>query len=470
MQNSCSYYYISHEHYNISQSYPQPSLIFSHNLIVQNPVDLYGSDNYSYLFAHGSTLIQNEIQNPYLPVTPIPSQVYPTIDSFFYLQQNENVPMTPQSSYKKLKKTFEAVLLFTSDSDSNLPAIEIFLDNNYLLYELFKINSKKSYLKFIRNIFIIENRLNENRFNFSRNTWEVFVNELNNIDIFAKSNEMLLRNTFLILLKNFVKDKLQSMPLKKRCGIFMFMAMKSIESILILTKREKEIALERRGADTINSIFTNINSILRNNSNIMMEIIVEIFNLGFYLNENFFLVLNITKIGINLRSRNSFVTRFNSTRSFSIEFITDLIFQFDSEEITKIASLFNLSNTTSNQFTNMNMCNPENFLALEKLMSEKYFVIKTIRYYFSIFQDAKSKFLDTNIAHRFVREQYHSLITRFKALISENCPNVEQDLHELRLDTYYFFHFVLNYCHNHSESSEKYLKALREPYSRQIKQ
>ncbi|TBU09835.1 hypothetical protein CWI39_0032p0060 [Hamiltosporidium magnivora] len=149
----------------------------------------------------------------------------------------------------------------------------------------------------------------------------------------------------------------------------------------------------------------------------------------------------------------SLKSKFNSPEISGTDFITDLVFSFDTNEIKKITNTYNSTETMSKDClaTATPLLSLINSCELEKILNEKEIVIQVIKYYLSIFSDSVLPFFNTEEKAELEKEQYISLETQFRKIIPREDQNSEifiQDLRKLRFETYHLFHSVFNHCYN----------------------
>ncbi|TBU12511.1 hypothetical protein CWI38_0727p0020 [Hamiltosporidium tvaerminnensis] len=370
------------------------------------------------------------------------SDARPKESSLPPIQFSEDVVSKPIVSYKDV-------------SQSDLPRIENFLNNHYFLAEFFKNNTEINYKKFIKNICCIEQKLMETQPGFSDSNQEIFERELEGIkSMFSPTCGILAKATFLISLKRFVLERLKSIDVSKKCYISFFLAIKSIESILLLTDmRLRNDKIKSMRIDHTFSLKDRINNVLDNNLNLIVEIIIVVCSFGLNMEDDFLKILNILNIGIRNWGFGSIDSKFNSPEISGTDFITDLVFSFDTNEIKKITNTYNSTETMSKDClaTATPLLSLINSCELEKILNEKEIVIQVIKYYLSIFSDSVLPFFNTEEKAELEKEQYISLETQFRKIISREDQNSEiffQDLRKLRFETYHLFHSVFNHCYN----------------------
>ncbi|TBU09216.1 hypothetical protein CWI36_0012p0060 [Hamiltosporidium magnivora] len=372
------------------------------------------------------------------------------------------------SLHQTLQGVFKSVLSFKDDSQSDLPQIHMFLNNQYFLHVFFEQNTEKNYTEFIKNICFIERQLIETQPNFSASFRMIFEEEIDKISIFTKNDEIIARSTFLISLKRFFKERLESIDVSKRCFISVFLAMKSIESILLLTRERLYTDNLRLIKKSNHSIYKTLNDVLDKNSNTIIEIIFVVCSFGLNLNDDYLKILNIMSIGIKRRNVNSIVSKLKSSTNLDIDFITDLGFLFESNEIKKIVRAYNSTASFDRNCLNTETFSQNFSSELEKILNEKNFIIQIIEYYSGIFSDTKLQFFNTTVRPKYVDKQYNSLITRSKELFRRNDQDTDsiQDLQKLRLHAFSLFHFVLNYCYNNDINSKNFLRLLETEFKK----
>ncbi|TBU12659.1 hypothetical protein CWI38_0679p0010 [Hamiltosporidium tvaerminnensis] len=312
------------------------------------------------------------------------SDARPKESSLPPIQFSEDVVSKPIVSYKDV-------------SQSDLPRIENFLNNHYFLAKFFKNNTEINYKKFIKNICCIEQKSMETQPGFSDSNQEIFERELGGI-----------------------KSMFSPTYVSKKCYISVFLAIKSIESILLLTDmRLRNDEIKSMRIDHTFSLKDRINNVLDNNLNLIVEIIIVVCSFGLNMEDDFLKILNILNIGIRNWGFGSIDSKFNSPEISDTNFITDLVFSFDTNEIKKITNTYNSTETI-------------------KDTNEKEIVIQVIKYYLIYFLILE-------------KEQYISLETQFRKIIPREDQNSEiffQDLRKLRFETYHLFHSVFNPCCN----------------------
>ncbi|KAK1348472.1 hypothetical protein CWI37_0158p0020 [Hamiltosporidium tvaerminnensis] len=395
------------------------------------------------------------------------------------LSYNSNKITIPLLSFDERKKLFKAVLnLDTTKIHSFLPEIRNFLSNDYFFHDFFENNPKidqvkfikKNYSTFLKNISWIENVLNIGNFNYSKTNWNIFELVFPNINLFLQGAEILSNFTSLIYLKNFIYYNLISVNQSKRNCITMFIGMKCIESILKLTNDELARLFPRHLKITnAKEYFHAKRTKIKKNSDLIFNIIEQIFSLGLNLNQDFLFVLCIMKIGHNERYKRSFVTR-SKSNYYTLDIITDLIFYFNYIDISEIANncnkdLKNIPNHTKQPTDKKKLIyNVENTFYSQQLL------MNSIKYYHMIFQDIQLKFLNTNIENEIIIPNYFILKKKYEYLnlLALNGIDIRRDLHELCYETFYFFHFVMNYCHNHKSCSKDYLEKLKKSFKNYV--
>ncbi|TBU04363.1 hypothetical protein CWI39_0816p0010 [Hamiltosporidium magnivora] len=370
--------------------------------------------------------------------------------------------------HQTIQGVFKSVLSYKDDSQSDLPQIDMFLNNQYFLYVFFEQNTEKNYTEFIKNICFIERKLIESQPNLIASFRMIFEKEIDKISIFTKYDEIIARSTFLISLKRFFKERLESIDVSKRCFISVFLAMKSIESILLLTRERLYTDNLRLIKKSNHSIYKTLNDVLDKNSNTIIKIIFVVCSFGLNLNDDYLKILNIMSIGIKRRNVNSIVSKLKSSTNLDIDFITDLGFLFESNEIEKIVRAYNSTASFDRNCLNTETFSQNFSSELEKILNEKNFIIQIIKYYSGIFSDTKLQFFNTTVRPKYVDKQYNSLITRSKELFRRNDQDTDsiQDLQKLRLHAFSLFHFVLNYCYNNDINSKNFLRLLETEFKK----
>ncbi|TBU09202.1 hypothetical protein CWI36_0052p0080 [Hamiltosporidium magnivora] len=300
-------------------------------------------------------------------------------------------------------------------SQSDLPRIENFLNNHYFLAKFFKNNTEINYKKFIKNICCIEQKSMETQPGFSDSNQEIFERELGGI-----------------------KSMFSPTYVSKKCYISVFLAIKSIESILLLTDmRLRNDEIKSMRIDHTFSLKDRINNVLDNNLNLILEIIIVVCSFGLNMEDDFLKILNILNIGIRNWGFGSIDSKFNSPEISDTNFITDLVFSFDTNEIKKITNTYNSTETMS-----------KDCLATATPLLNCYTSYKIL---FDIFSDSALPFFNTEEKAELEKEQYISLETQFRKIIPREDQNSEiffQDLRKLRFETYHLFHSVFNHCYN----------------------
>ncbi|KAK1348468.1 hypothetical protein LUQ84_002069 [Hamiltosporidium tvaerminnensis] len=174
-----------------------------------------------------------------------------------------------------------------------------------------------------------------------------------------------------------VLERLKSIDVSKKCYISVFLAIKSIESILLLTDmRLRNDEIKSMRIDHTFSLKDRINNVLDNNLNLIVEIIIVVCSFGLNMEDDFLKILNILNIGIRNWGFGSIDSKFNSPEISDTNFITDLVFSFDTNEIKKITNTYNSTETMSKDclatatplLSLINSCELEKILMKKKLL------------------------------------------------------------------------------------------------------
>ncbi|TBU12188.1 hypothetical protein CWI38_0860p0020 [Hamiltosporidium tvaerminnensis] len=348
------------------------------------------------------------------------------------------------------------------------PDILILLTQAYFLDDILDPGCLHKYFLVLRNLVEIEKQIISINPRKEREFEQVLHANMENVDLSGSNTFILLYAPTLISLKNFIERKLELYTSYSKNPISIFFGLKLIESVIIKTHKAISMILELHTLNNFSNATSYMNIILKKNSNIIYEIIFQLFSSAFGFNEHF---KTIFQLIIDLQKKKCadiLSAKKIIFDEFGLSFLPDIFFFLEESEINEIVGLY-LKKTNFQSLTGIT----ENHRPIDSINYEIFYlknktILKIISYYFMIFEDFEIRLFKDYFLYSKLNNQYLILKRRFEGfkhnLFLDDIRN-GNNLRVLLYDTYCFFHYLIVYFYNRDVLPEDYLTKISNIYS-----